>query len=702
MTEPTEKKMLKSTDRRDLPGTPVRVGRSPPDDLPQRRAVVAATAIGIASVLLGLTVLAGWVFDLQAIKSIQPGWAAMKANTAIGFILAGTALALIQHRSAASWVAPVAMVLALATAALGGITLIQYFEHADLGIDQALFPTDDNEFLPGRPAPITALNFTLLGVAMMLLCTKASGPRAAAQMVVVPVLTLSYVALLGYALSSNSLYQIPGFVSVAVHTAVGQMLLGIGTMASSPETGITRMLIRSGRESRLSRRLVLISVLLFPLLGWIRVEAETAGLITTEMGVALLISLTLITVLSFILLPIEALARGEVERERLGAAIVASKRAESTMRNVLDATPDGMLVVNRAGEIVMANTEAEKLFGYTHEELIGKPVDMLVPTRHQRAHESHRRSFWAEPGTRPMSQGSKLSGLRKDGSEIPVEIALSPVNTDAGGLVISSIRDISERMRFFETLHDKNVELERAAKAKDHFLANMSHELRTPLTVIIGFVKTLMMKMSGPLTAEQERQVLKIESNATHLLTLLNDLLDLAKVQSGSEEISLEPVDVKSVLEEVETSLRPLAERKGLTLEAECPRKCHLNRSSRRTIVQILLNLANNSIKFTDNGSVRIVVEGGNQNQQTITRIHVIDTGIGIRPEDQERLFRPFSQLNPDTNKAGTGLGLHLSRSLARSLGGDVTFRSLYGQGSTFTLILREKTEAPAQTRIAS
>jgi PAS domain S-box-containing protein len=694
--------MLKFTDRRDVPSTQVSLGPSPSDERSQKRSVVAATLIGVASVLLGLTVLAGWVFGVDAIKSIQPGWATMKANTAIGFILAGTALWSIQRRSITPWVAPVSIACALATVALGGITLIQYFTHVDLGIDQALFPTDDNEFLPGRPAPITAFNFTLLGVAMLLLCIKASGPRAAAQMVAIPVLTLSYVALLGYGLSSSSLYQIPGFVSVAFHTAVGQMLLGIGTMASSPETGITRLLIGSSKGSRLARRLVFISVVLFPVLGWLRVEAEIAGLITTEMGVALLISLTLIIVLSFILLPIEALARAEVERERLGAAVVASKRAENTIRNVLDAAPDGMLVVNRAGEIVMANTEAEKLFGYTLDELIGQSVDMLVPMRHQQVHSSHRGTFWSEPSTRPMSQGSKLSGLRKDGSEIPVEIALSPVQTDTGDLVISSIRDISERMRFFEALREKNIELERAAKAKDHFLANMSHELRTPLTVIIGFVKTLMMKMSGPLTAEQERQVLKIESNATHLLALLNDLLDLAKVQSGSEEISLEPVDVKSVLEEVETSLRPLAERKGLALEIECPQKYHLNRSSRRTLVQILLNLANNSIKFTNSGSVRIVIEGASQNTQTITRIHVIDTGIGIRPEDQEKLFHPFTQLNPGANQGGTGLGLHLSRSLAHSLGGDVTFRSLYGQGSTFTLILREATEALAETRIAS
>ncbi|HUU25447.1 MAG TPA: PAS domain-containing sensor histidine kinase [Methyloceanibacter sp.] len=665
-----------------------------------KQSLNTAALIGLASVLLGLIVLAAWIFNVPVIKSIQPNWAAMKANTAIGFILAGAALCLIQRRNASAWVIPVAAVCALATTALGLVTLIQYFAQVDLGIDQVLFATADAEYLPGRPAQITAFNYTLIGAALLLLCTRVGALRTAAQMLAVPVLALSYVALLGYVLSASSLYQIPGFVSVAFHTAAGQLVLGLAVMASAPETGITRLLISSGQGSRLARRLVIISAVLFPLLGWLRVEAETLRLVTTEMGVALLISITLVIVLSFILLPIEALVRGEVERERLGAAVAASKRAENTFRNVLNAAPDGMLVVNRSGEIVMANAEVENLFGYTHYELLGQSVDILVPARHHHSHVNHRESFWRDPSTRPMGQGKKLSGRRRDGSEIPVEIALSPVNTEAGDLVISSIRDISERVRFFEALHDKNVELERAAKAKDHFLANMSHELRTPLTVIIGFIKILMMGSAGPLNDRQEQQASKIEANATHLLSLLNDLLDLAKVESGNEEISLEPVDLRSVMEEVETSLRPLAESKGLALEIDCPPQHNLGRSSRRTLLQILLNLANNGIKFTESGSMRIVVEAAPGGNRAITHVHVIDTGIGIRPEDHEKLFHPFTQLNPDANEAGTGLGLHLSRSLARSLGGDVIFRSRYGQGSTFTLILREASKA--ETRMAS
>ena len=667
-----------------------------------KQSLTVAAAIGVASVLLGLVVLGAWVFDVDAITSIKPDWATMKPNTALGFVFAGAALCLMQLRTRSAWAIPAAAACALATAAIGSLALVQYFLQVDFGINHAMFPAAEADFSAGQPAPITAFNYTMLGAALLLLCTRTSALRVAAQMLSVPALALSYLALLSYILSASSLSQVAGFSSVALHASVGQTLLGVAVMASSPETGITRMLLSRGEGGHLTRRLVLLCIVLFPLLGWLRVKAEAMGLITTEMGVAFLISVTLVIFLSFILLPVEALMRAEIEQERLGAAIVASKRAENTFRNVLNAAPDGMLVVDQSGKIVMTNAEAEKLFGYTKDEMIGQPLEFLVPMDSRGAHEKHRATFWRDPSKRPMSQGMKLAARRKDGCEIPVDIALNPLQTETGGQVVVSIRDISERMRFFEALSDKNVELERALKAKDHFLANMSHELRTPLTVILGFVKTLMMGAAGPLNHGQEKQASRIEANATHLLSLLNDLLDLAKVESGREEISLEPVDLRSVLEEVEASLRPLAERKGLALEVNCPPKHDLGRSSRRTLIQILLNLANNSIKFTDSGSVRIVVERAPGNNQAVTRIHVIDTGIGIRPEDQDKLFRPFLQLNPDANRGGTGLGLHLSRSLARSLGGDVTFRSHYGQGSTFMLILREASKAPAETRLAS
>jgi protein-histidine pros-kinase len=194
--------------------------------------------------------------------------------------------------------------------------------------------------------------------------------------------------------------------------------------------------------------------------------------------------------------------------------------------------------------------------------------------------------------------------------------------------------------------------------------------------------------LPGPLTADQEHQLQTIRTSARHLLSLINDLLDLAKIQSGKVEIDTEPVACQRVVNEVVTTLRPLAEGKGLTFELSMPAQDVMVKTDRRALSQILLNLTNNAIKFTEAGIVRIEVVSPGSVDRPI-ELRVIDTGIGIKPEDQEKLFKAFSPLSAATGRSdGTGLGLHLSQKLAELLGGSISFTSEFGKGSAFILSL--------------
>ncbi len=239
----------------------------------------------------------------------------------------------------------------------------------------------------------------------------------------------------------------------------------------------------------------------------------------------------------------------------------------------------------------------------------------------------------------------------------------------------------------------KNIELAEASRMKSAFIANMSHELRTPLNAIIGFTGTLLMKLPGPLTDDQDRQLNTIRTSARHLLSLINDILDVAKIEAGKVALALAPVECQALITETADSLRPLAAQKGLALTVDLPPEPVVVTSDRRALAQIVINLVNNAIKFTEQGAIQVSLSQRSIADEIVTEVSVTDSGAGIRAEDQAKLFQAFSQLDSTSTRhaEGAGLGLYLCQNLANLLGGSLQLSSEFGVGSTFTLVLRER-----------
>ena len=386
--------------------------------------------------------------------------------------------------------------------------------------------------------------------------------------------------------------------------------------------------------------------------------------------------------------------RNLMEREQ---EAIAQATADRRFRELLEAAPDAIIEVDREGRIVLLNLVTEKIFGYTREELLGQSMDILLPDNLRAGHAAHRAHFWAQPVTRPMGMGLVLHGRRKDGSTFPVEISLSPVKSDEGFRVTAIIRDVTDRKLIEDRLKAlreehtralelRNLEIERANRLKSEFLANMSHELRTPLHTVIGFSELLNEEMKGPLNADQKRFVNHIHKDAEHLLVLINEILDLSKIEAGKVSLNRENLDLSGVLEDALSSLRPTFVAKSIRLETNIPLSVSIDGDRVRTR-QILYNLLSNAAKFTPAGG-RVCVEVSCANG--FAEISVSDTGIGIQPQEHESIFDKFHQVVAATSgmREGTGLGLPITKRLVEEHGGRIWLESEPGKGSRFTFTL--------------
>jgi PAS domain S-box-containing protein len=397
---------------------------------------------------------------------------------------------------------------------------------------------------------------------------------------------------------------------------------------------------------------------------------------------------------------------------------VRLSESEARMAEVVESAIDAIVMFDQSQRVTLFNAAAERVFGFSANQAVGREIGAFFPPEYRA--DFIDRVCATAPVARPGRSHSHLVphlesalGVRASGDTFPIECSVSCLELAEGRVYTIIARDITERvhaenelrnqattlantMAELKTVNDelarRQIDLEKAITARSRFYASMSHELRTPINAILGYNTLLLDHIYGPLNEKQTQGVRRAHKAAKHLLELVNDVLDLSKIEAGKIELQLQPVPFPTLIEDLFVTVRPLADERHSELSLVAEGEARKIVSDPRRVRQILLNLLSNAIKFGNGNPIRVIYhaldDGGVQ-------IDVVDRGVGIAPEDLTKIFDEFVQLQKTHNEQGTGLGLPISSRLAGLLNGRLEVESVPGEGSTFRLALPANVEQP-------
>jgi signal transduction histidine kinase len=545
----------------------------------ERVPIIAGGAVAI----LGAAALVGWALDIPAVITPTTGGYPILPLMAVCFVLAGGALTMAARRHRTATIDAIQQTLAALVATIAGLTLYEYLRGSESGFDLLLFGDKIRQVSnhpPGRIAINSAGSLLLFALALLSIPHDQRRQDLRSQMFATPALLIALLAILGYLFGVKGMYSLSQSSGMALWTAIGQLILGVGILVTVRDRGVTVLLLDDGAAGVLTRRLLPAALLAPILLGVIRILGEPSGFYESEFGVSLFAVASIMTFVGLVLW---------------------SAR-------------------------VLRNTDKER-------------VDLLALEQQARAHAEKARSE-------------------------------------------------AEAAR---------AEAERANNSKTDFLAVMSHELRTPLTAIMGYEELLSDGITGPVTELQRQQLGRINASARHLLGLIDEILTFARVDVGRERVRWESMSVNHTIADSAALVEPMAAAKSIHFIVDLLEEDQAIQTDGTKLRQMLVNLLSNGIKFTENGEVRVscAVRDG------VLEVSIADTGVGIPAENIEEVFELFWQAEQTATRktGGTGLGLSVTRKLARLLGGDVTVASRVGMGTTFLLTLPMKAPAGATIR---
>ncbi|HEX4901487.1 MAG TPA: PAS domain S-box protein [Acidimicrobiales bacterium] len=367
------------------------------------------------------------------------------------------------------------------------------------------------------------------------------------------------------------------------------------------------------------------------------------------------------------------------------------KAAEARFRGLVDAAPDAMVIVDPDGRIELVNSQAEAMFGYERGELLDRPVETLVPPRFRGHHPAHREAYVAAPKVRPMGAGLELFAMRKDGSEFPVEISLSPLLSADRVSISAAIRDVSVRKRAeavqaaaFEAEREATRQLREVDRIRSDFLSTVSHELRTPLTAIRGFADLLVAQWEATAPEQQRALVERIAAAGMRLDRLIEDLLDFTRLERGHLVMDVRAHELRDLVEDARRQLAVALEQHQVEVDVPAGLVALVDE---KAIARVLSNLLTNAAKFSPLGST-IAITGAAEGDRVVLRVR--DQGDGIPASEHERVFERFYRVGGGVaHRPGTGVGLAIVKEFTEAQGGSVSLSSTPGEGSEFTLRLR-------------
>ncbi|MDP3295710.1 MAG: PAS domain S-box protein [Nevskia sp.] len=359
-------------------------------------------------------------------------------------------------------------------------------------------------------------------------------------------------------------------------------------------------------------------------------------------------------------------------------------KAEARFRALLETAPDAMVIIGTEGRIVLVNAQAERVFGYPRAELIGKTVEMLIPERLHGRHVGHRSQYFHSPKVRPMGMGLELRGRRKDGSEFPIEISLSPMESADGHFATAAVRDITDRKaveerlaKYAESLHQSNQELEQFA-----YVA--SHDLQAPLRNVVSFTQLLQTELEIAPDSDAHTYMEHIVNSGAQMQVLIKDLLSFSRI--GKQDEAMTTVDCEDLFRQVETQFLAVArEREAEITHEPLPTVC----GSPHELKQLMQNLVGNALKFQRGQKPKVHVSALRQGEEWT--ISVQDQGIGIKPEHHARIFQIFQRLHTTREYDGSGVGLAICQKIVTRHGGRIWVESDGEHGSTFRFTLRSQ-----------